>query len=80
MKTMSLDSSLLENNAGQISGVKQNPRDLNTDGFEKAVQSIKDFPKMLDARELVVVENQNKYVVIGGNQRLRALKHLGHTN
>ncbi len=80
MKTVSLDISLIENNTGQITGVKQNPRDLNNDGFEKAVQSIRDFPEMLTARELVVVGHENRYVVIGGNQRLRALKHLGHTN
>ena len=80
MKTVSLDISLIENNTGQITGVKQNPRDLTNDGFEKAVQSIRDFPEMLTARELVVVGHENRYVVIGGNQRLRALKHLGHTN
>lgn len=70
----------LENNTGQMSGVNQNPRDLTNEGFEKAVRSIQDFPEMLDARELVVTPyNGGKYIVIGGNQRLRALNHLGYT-
>ncbi len=66
---------------GQTPGINQNPRDLTDDGFQKAIKSIRDFPEMLEARELVVIEYNilNKYIVIGGNQRLRALKHLGYT-
>lgn len=74
MKNISLN--LLENNTGQISGVNQNPRDLNNKGFDLAIESIKSFPEMLELRSLVVVPHKNKYVVIGGNQRLHALRHL----
>lgn len=69
----------LENNTGQIPGVMQNPRDLDNAGFEKTKKSIENFPKMLEVRQLVVVKHDKKYVVIGGNQRLRALRALGHT-
>lgn len=69
---------LLENNNGQIPNVNSNPRDLTDDGFEKAKQSIKKFPEMLEIRALVAVKYKDKYVVIGGNQRLRALKSLGY--
>lgn len=71
--------SLLQNNSGQIPGVKQNPRDLSTEGFELAKSSIQDFPEMLDVRTLVVIPYKDNYIVIGGNQRLKALKALGYT-
>ena len=69
---------LLENNTGQIPGVKENPRDLTGDGFAKAKQSIKDFPEMLEVRTLVVVKHEDRLVVIGGNQRLRAMRDLDY--
>lgn len=71
---------LLENNLGQIPGVKENPRDLTGDGFAKAKQSIKDFPEMLDVRTLVAVKHGEMFVVIGGNQRLRAMRDLNYDN
>ena len=69
---------LLENNTGQVPGVKENPRDLTGDGFAKAKQSIKDFPEMLEVRTLVAVKHGDRFVVIGGNQRLRAMRDLDH--
>jgi hypothetical protein len=79
MITQIIHINQLENNTGQIRGVNQNPRDLTKEGFALAIKSIQDFPEMLEARELVVVKHNDKYVVIGGNQRLRALKELGYT-
>jgi DNA modification methylase len=75
-----IDIKLLQQNDGQIEGVKQNPRDLTQDGFIKAIKSIENFPEMIEVRTLVVVALEDKYVVIGGNQRLRALKHLEYTH
>ena len=51
-----------------------NPRVLRDDKFQKLKQSIKEFPKMLSLRPMVIDENN---VVLGGNMRLRALKELG---
>ena len=51
-----------------------NPRVIKDDKFKKLVQSIKDFPKMLELRPIVIDENN---VVLGGNMRLRALQELG---
>lgn len=72
--------SKLENNKGQIAGVNQNPRELSTEQFNKTVESIKSFPEMLEVRMLVVVPiaDSNKYIVVGGNQRYRALKELNY--
>jgi ParB-like chromosome segregation protein Spo0J len=51
-----------------------NPRVIKDDKFKKLVQSIKDFPKMLELRPIIVDEDN---VVLGGNMRLRALQELG---
>lgn len=69
----------LQNNSGQIAGLPKNPRFIRDERFEKLVQSIRDFPEMLKLRELVAVEHEGKYVVIGGNMRLRAIKQVGYT-
>jgi hypothetical protein len=51
-----------------------NPRVLRDDKFQKLKQSIKEFPKMLSLRPMVIDENN---MVLGGNMRLRALQELG---
>ena len=51
-----------------------NPRIVKDDKFKKLVQSIKDFPKMLEIRPIVVNDDM---VVLGGNMRLKACKEAG---
>ena len=51
-----------------------NPRIINEDKFKQLVQSIKDFPQMLEKRPIVVDENMT---VLGGNMRLKACKEAG---
>ena len=70
--------SKLELNKGQIDGLPKNPRFIRDDRFTALIKSIEDAPEMLRLRELLVVEHGNKFVVIGGNMRLRACKELGY--
>ena len=61
----------------KISEVKlnpNNPRLIKDDKFIKLVQSIKDFPEMLDIRPIVV--NQDM-IILGGNMRFKACKEAG---
>jgi hypothetical protein len=51
-----------------------NPRTINKVNYNKLKKSIKDFPKMLELRPIVIDENN---VVLGGNMRLQVLKDLG---
>jgi len=51
-----------------------NPRLIKDDKFKKLVQSIKDFPEMLNIRPIVV--NQDM-VILGGNMRYKACKEAG---
>lgn len=54
----------------------RNPRKINKEAYEKLVNSIKEFPEMLELRPLVV---DNEMIVLGGNMRLKALKELKYT-
>ena len=61
----------------KISLVKSNPnnpRIIKDDKFKKLVQSIKDFPQMLEIRPIVVNEDM---IVLGGNMRLKACIEAG---
>ena len=61
----------------KISEIKtnpNNPRIIKDEKFAKLVQSIKDFPKMLEIRPIVVNDDM---IVLGGNMRLKACKEAG---
>jgi DNA modification methylase len=71
--------SQLEVNKGQIGGLPANPRFIRSDRFNKLKESIQENPDMLSLRELLLFKSGEKYVIIGGNMRYRALKELGYT-
>lgn len=61
----------------KISDVKTNPKNprlIKDDKFKKLVNSIKEFPQMLELRPIVVDENN---IVLGGNMRLKACIEVG---
>jgi hypothetical protein len=72
-----IDIKRLEVNKGQVEGLPKNPRFIRDERYKAMVKSIEDAPEMLKLRELLVVEHGSKFVVIGGNMRLRACKELG---
>jgi len=51
-----------------------NPRIIKDDKFKKLVQSIKDFPEMLELRPIVVNKDM---IILGGNMRYKAAKEIG---
>jgi len=53
----------------------KNPRTIKDESYRKLVQSIRDFPEMLELRPLVLDADM---MVLGGNMRLTALKELGY--
>ena len=56
----------------------KNPRLIKDDKFKKLVKSIQEFPDMLNKRPLIVFTDvDGKYVVLGGNMRLKACKEIG---
>jgi ParB-like chromosome segregation protein Spo0J len=67
----------MEIQKAKISEIKlnpNNPRLIKDDKFTKLVQSIKDFPEMLDIRPIVV---NSDMVILGGNMRFKACKEAG---
>lgn len=63
-------------NKGQIEGLPKNPRIIKNEKYEKLKKSLQDHPKMLALRELLVYPYGEKFVIIGGNMRYRAMKEL----
>ena len=62
----------------QIKPNPQNPRTIRDDRFKKLIKSITEFPQMLEKRPLVCyTDTDGKYVVLGGNMRLKAAKEVG---
>ena len=56
----------------------KNPRIIKDEKFKKLVKSIQEFPDMLNKRPLIVFTDvDGKYVVLGGNMRLKAINELG---
>lgn len=80
-----LKLSELEYNEGQFYGLPKNPRWIRDARFEALKKSIEDAPEMLELRELLIYPlsdlegHEDKFIVIGGNMRLRACKELGYT-
>jgi hypothetical protein len=51
-----------------------NPRTITEEKFRKLVDSLRQFPEMLEARPIVVDKDN---VVLGGNMRLKAAREAG---
>jgi hypothetical protein len=56
----------------------QNPRFINDESFRNLVKSIEDFPEMMKLRPIVVIPDEDNYLIIGGTMRFRALQSLGY--
>jgi len=58
----------------EIKSNPNNPRIIKDDKFKKLVKSIKEFPKMLQLRPIVVNDD---LIILGGNMRLKACIEAG---
>ena len=70
----------IEENTGQLKGLPKNPRFIRNSRYDDLKRSLTEDPEMTELRELVIYplpEKKDKYIVIGGNMRLRAMKELG---
>lgn len=59
---------------GEVKPNPKNPRIITDEKFKKLVKSIREFPKMLELRPIVVNDNME---VLGGNMRLKACIEAG---
>ena len=72
MKDVKIET--IEMDMSEIAEYKSNPRTISKKDFAILKKSLKEFPSMLDVREIVVDENG---VILGGNQRYKALQAMG---
>ena len=72
-----IDIGLLDPNEGQIDGLPSNPRKWSEDDLSRLEDSIRETPELLEARGFIVVPRDGRYVVLGGNMRLAAIRGLG---
>lgn len=63
-------------NLSELKPNPNNPRVIKDERFKKLVNSIKEFPKMMRLRPIVVDDDN---MILGGNMRLRALQELNYT-
>lgn len=52
-----------------------NPRIIKDERFKKLCKSIKEFPKMMTLRPIII---DNEGMILGGNMRFKALLELGY--
>ena len=79
IQSVKIDISLVDNNDGQIPGVNRNPRELDEVKYRKLKESLKRDAGLTAISELKLYPYHGRWVVIGGNMRLRAMRELGWT-
>lgn len=63
----------------KLSEWSDNPRKIAKKDLDILVKSLQENPEFLAARPLLVKSDGDKFLVFGGNQRLKALKKIGLT-
>ncbi len=77
IQSIKVDISLVDNNEGQIPGVPENPREMTEMEFKKLKKSLQRDPDYTAISELKLYPFEGRWIAIGGNMRLRAMKELG---
>ena len=75
IKRVTLPLSKLEMNNGQLEGLPKNPRQWTRTELDKLARSLEDTPELLQMRcPIVAPLDGGKYITLGGNMRLAALR------
>ena len=69
MQIVKLKLTELAPNTGQIPGLPINPRQWTKGDVDKIAASLKETPELFDARPVLVVPHDGKYIILGGNLR-----------
>ena len=77
-QTLMIPVALLDENKGQIEGVPKNPRVIKGKRFKQLCESLKEDPELMNLRPLLVYPRGDRYVVIDGNMRVKALRDMAH--
>lgn len=74
MKKDDIKVEVLDIDIKELTLTEKNPRTISKKDFAVLKKSLKDFPSMLEVREVVIDENNR---VLGGHQRIKALQAQG---
>ena len=66
--------SALEPNNGQIPGLPVNPRQWTRTDIDQLAKSLTETPELFEARPIIAVPHDGKYIILGGNLRYEASK------
>lgn len=72
MEIVRLKIADLEPNAGQVEGLPINPRQWTMSDIDALAKSLKETPELFEARPVIVVPHEGKYIILGGNLRYEA--------
>ena len=64
---------------GKLKPNPDNPRLIRDANFKRLVKSLKDCPRLFDARPCICSDRTGDLIVMGGNMRLRAAKELKYS-
>lgn len=67
---------VFETNTGQVDGLPANPRKWSKKEVERLAKSIRETPELLELRPVIALRHGDALVVLGGNLRLEAARHL----
>lgn len=64
-------------NQGQIVGIPENPRSMTDFEYQRLKESLTKDPEFMKYNCMILKRHEQGYVVLNGNQRLKAVKDLG---
>lgn len=74
MQIVKLKTADLAPNTGQVPGLPTNPRQWTSTDIDKIAASLRETPELFEARPLLVIQHDGKYVILGGNLRFEGAR------
>lgn len=74
METKRINIGQLTGNTGQIEGLPANPRTWTQTEIDRLAKSLKETPELFEMRPLLVYQQGEEYVILGGNLRYEGAK------
>lgn len=64
----------VKQNTGQIDGLPSNPRQWTQTDIDRIAKSLEETPELFEARPLIVYQQGEEYIILGGNLRYEGAK------
>ena len=77
LKTKRIPLADLAQNTGQIPGLPMNPRIWTQGDIDRLAQSLRETPELFEARPIIAIPFEGKFVILGGNMRFEASQQIG---